>query len=199
MPSRSAERGGKEWEGRFGLILWVITKELVASSSQLPSWAQRTSCGYPSCHVQEGAKPPLPRNAKLWPGRVLRPKRGLGTLSSQAGERSRAAPGEQPGQTWCRCALLCTFGDEMRYCCPRRQHSFQTFLYVRVIFVSPVACPCSTQLSLWDLSDCHIMLSAFILHGRKSCLEQNRTRSNGGKYSKEGGKKGLLPVCCSWE
>lgn len=55
--------------------------------------------------------------------------------------------------------------------------------------MSPVERPCPTQSSLWDLSDYHIMLSAFILHGRKSCLKQNRTRSKGGKYSKRGGGK----------
>lgn len=69
----------------------------------------------------------------------------------------------------------------------RCQYSlFQILVYVRVIFVSPVECPCHTHSSLWDLPDCHIVLPALILHGRKSCLKQKR--SNGAKYSKEGGK-----------
>lgn len=64
--------------------------------------------------------------------------------------------------------------------------------------MSLVGCPCSTQPSLRHFSDCHIKLSAFILHGRKSSLKQNRPKSNG-KYifKAEEEKKSL--VSCLWK
>lgn len=121
MPSRSAQRGAEEWEGRFGLLPWVITKELVASSS--PSWAQRTSCGYPRCRAREGTKTTAAQKCKTVARQSVQTKRLVGdtVISGRRGSQGASAQHcslrrEQPSQKWCRRALLCTFGDEVHYC-----------------------------------------------------------------------------------
>lgn len=81
------------------------------SSSQPLSWAQGMSHGHSRGRAQEGAKPPLPRDAKVWPGRVLSPQCWLGTHSPALPAAEGTASSERV-----QGALPCAFRDGIHYC-----------------------------------------------------------------------------------